>query len=72
MTPFNQNERNMISIFLTDTSHQKDIRKKLESLTENYPQEHVLGVIGRIERQGILSQEDADYLRKKIEKLYQK
>lgn len=68
--PFNHEERSMISIFLTDTSHQKDIKRKLHALTEQYPKEHVLEVIGKIEGQGILSQEDADYLRRKIESLY--
>jgi hypothetical protein len=70
MTPFNHEERELIAVFLTDVFHHKDIRKRMEMLSEKLPKERVLEVIGRLEGQGALSSEDAAYLRKKIEKLY--
>lgn len=70
MTPFNQEERELIAVFLTDVFHRKDIRKRMEMLSEKLPKGGVLEVIGRLEGQGALSSEDAAYLRKKIEKLY--
>lgn len=70
MTPFNQEERELIAVFLTDVFHRKDIRKRMEMLSEKLPKGGVLEVIGRLEGQGALSAEDAAYLRKKIERLY--
>lgn len=70
MTPFNHEERELIAVFLTDVFHRKDIRKRMEMLTEKVPKETVLEVIGRLEGQGALTSEDAAYLGRKIEKLY--
>jgi len=70
MTPFNYEERELIAVFLTDVFHRKDIRKRMEMLSEKVAKERVLEVISRLEGQGALSLEDAAYLRKKIEKLY--
>lgn len=70
MTPFNQEERELVAVFLTEVYHHRDIKKRMAALAENVPKERVLEVIGRLEGQGTLSSEDAAYLRKKIGKLY--
>ena len=70
MMKFSNAEREMISVFLTDAYHQKDIRRAMEHMVETKPKENVLGVIERLELNGSLSPEDAAYLKRKIEKLY--
>jgi hypothetical protein len=70
MANFNQSERDAIGIFLTDAYHQKEVKKKMQFLTERFAKNELFIVIDKLVEIGSLTDEDGIYLKKKIEKFY--
>jgi hypothetical protein len=70
MTNFNQKERDAIGVFMTDAYHQKEIKKKMQSLSDMYELSELFQIIDKLVATGSLTDEDGRFLKKKMAKFY--
>lgn len=71
MAKFNKKERDAIGVFLTDLHHEKEMKRSMEFLCEKYSKEELQTIIGRLNGNGTLTEEDKEKLLRRIEKVYQ-
>lgn len=69
--PFTHQDRAAIGLFLTDVQHHKDVKRNFKALSEKYTQAEMLQLVDKLEKTGILTREDAQYLVHRIEKIFE-
>jgi hypothetical protein len=70
MAKFNQSERDAIGVFLNDTYHHKEIRRKMQLLADMHEMEELFLIIDKLVGIGTINDHDAIYLKQKMAKFY--
>lgn len=63
-------EREVVRIFLHDLYHNRDIKRKMREVTEQFRKEELLAIVFDLKRKGILDEEEGQYLQRRINELY--
>lgn len=63
-------EREVVRIFLHDLYHNRDIKRKMREVTEQFRKEDLLAIVFDLKRKGILDEEEGQYLQRRINELY--
>ena len=67
-----EREREAIGLFLHDLYHYKQVKKRMYEVADTFKKDELLAIVADLKEKDILDDEEVNYLKNKINELYEK
>lgn len=65
-------ERESISVFLYDLYHHKQVMRRMKEVAAEFSRDEILAIISELRSKEVIDEEEEEYLRKRLNALYDK